>query len=135
MAPRILLLLSSSHFLSSFSLGERGASFSCRGPTPASQGQERGEKENPLARLLGLAPKAMSESCGIFFFRRRHFSFAVKEEGKKDTLSPLSTFLLLPSFSLGFRGGLWRWRRRRTMEYPYPPVYSIRSIVSALFSH
>ena len=104
---------SASHFPSSFSLG--GFVFVSRSNPRESRSREGGKGKS--AYLLGLAPKAMSESCGIFFFRRRHFSFAVKEEGKKDTLSSLfPPSSSSPSFSLGFRGGLRRWRRRRTPE-------------------
>lgn len=55
----------------------------------------KGGGKGKSAYLLGLAPKAMSESCGIFFFRRRHFSFAAKEEERKIPSPP--SFHLPPS--------------------------------------
>ncbi len=95
---------SSSHFPSSFSLG--GFVFVSRS-NPTSQGQERKKKKiRLLARLLGLAPKAMSESCGIFFFRRRHFSFAVEEEERKIP-SPPSFHLPPPPPQLLIRVPRW----------------------------
>ncbi len=81
-----------------------GFVFVSRSNPRESRSREGGKGKS--AYLLGLAPKAMSESCGIFFFRRRHFSFAVKEEERKIP-SPPSFHLPPPPPQLLIRVPRW----------------------------